>query len=91
MWDTLEDFTAILTYTWDETKDDSSAAHTCMDESAKNDGRASELQGFQARTDTVITWVFMAIHVEEVTDKRTTYRRYSMLFVVNIGHTLALP
>jgi hypothetical protein len=23
VWDTLEDFTATLTYTWDETKDDS--------------------------------------------------------------------
>jgi hypothetical protein len=72
MWDTLEDFTAILTYMWDETKE--GAARTCVDDSAKNDGRASKLWDFQARTDTVITWVFMVIHVEEATDKRTTWR-----------------
>ncbi len=51
------------------------AARTCVDDdSTKKEGRASKLRDFQARTDTVIMWVFMAIHVEEATNKRTTWR-----------------
>ncbi len=50
------------------------AACTCVDESAKNDGRAPKLRGFKAGTNTSITWAFMAMHVEETTDKRTTWQ-----------------
>jgi hypothetical protein len=75
MWDTLEDYTAILTYTWDDTKDDSTCSVCmCVDESAKNDRQAPKLWDFKAGTTTVITWAFMAMHVEEMTDKRTTWR-----------------
>ncbi len=43
-----------------------------MDESAQNDGQASNLWDFKAGTATVIMWVFMVIHVEKARDMRTS-------------------
>ncbi len=46
---------------------------TYVDKSAQNDGRASKLLDCHTlRNNTARTWVFMAIHMEEMTDKRTT-------------------
>jgi hypothetical protein len=45
-----------------------------MDELAQNDGPASKFWDISTSgTSTAITWVFMAIHVEETMDKRTTF------------------
>ncbi len=42
VWDTLEDFTAILTYTWD--KENSMLHLRGVDESVQNDGRTLRLR-----------------------------------------------
>ncbi len=70
VWDTLEDFSPLGLHTWDE----DSTLHACTwskNESVQDDGRAFLATGWFPTAGTILTltWVLMADHVEETTDR----------------------